>query len=79
MNIWFLDSEVSICYSCYCEMVFPQPSLGVAKATSALFFILLGPVGPYFCTGTFNPVSLYCDSNFIHSWPGETGEAKMGS
>ncbi|XP_065909960.1 branched-chain-amino-acid aminotransferase, cytosolic-like [Dysidea avara] len=60
-------------------MIGTNASLGVSKATSAMFYTLLCPVGPYFTTGTFNPVSLYCDPQFVRSWPGGNGAAKMGS
>ncbi|KAM9672447.1 branched-chain-amino-acid aminotransferase, cytosolic isoform 3-T3 [Trichechus inunguis] len=36
-----------------------EPSLGVKKPTKALLFVILSPVGPYFSSGTFNPVSLW--------------------
>ena len=35
-----------------------ESSLGIKKLTKALLFVILSPVGPYFSTGSFNPVSL---------------------
>ena len=46
--------------------------------TSALLFMVTCPVGPYFKSGTFNPVSLLADSSYIRSWPGGIGEVKAG-
>eukprot|EP00069_Balaena_mysticetus_P003133 bmy_04178T0 len=37
------------------------PSLGVKKPTKALLFVILSPVGPYFSSGSFNPVSLWAN------------------
>ena len=55
-----------------------QPFLGVREPHSALLYCITSPVGPYFTTGTFNPVSLYADPAFIRAWPGGPGESKMG-
>ncbi|XP_034502437.1 branched-chain-amino-acid aminotransferase, cytosolic isoform X2 [Ailuropoda melanoleuca] len=38
-----------------------EPSLGVKKPTKALLFVILSPVGPYFSSGTFKPVSLWAN------------------
>lgn len=56
----------------------PQPFIGVAESKSALLYCFTSPVGPYFKSGTFNPVSLYADPKFIRAWPGGVGESKMG-
>ncbi|XP_074050345.1 branched-chain-amino-acid aminotransferase, cytosolic isoform X2 [Macrotis lagotis] len=40
-----------------------EPSLGVKKPTKALLFVILSPVGPYFSSGSFNPVSLWANPN----------------
>lgn len=53
-------------------------SLGVAPATEAELFVILGPVGPYYATG-LKPVNLLADPNYIRAWPGGCGFAKMGS
>nr|XP_012788832.1 unnamed protein product [Sorex araneus] len=55
-----------------------QPSLGVKKPTKALIFVILSPVGPYFASGTFNPVSLWANPKYIRAWKGGTGHCKMG-
>ncbi|XP_063495683.1 branched-chain-amino-acid aminotransferase, cytosolic isoform X14 [Symphalangus syndactylus] len=55
-----------------------EPSLGVKKPTKALLFVLLSPVGPYFSSGTFNPVSLWANPKYVRAWKGGTGDCKMG-
>uniref|UniRef100_A0A8C9I9L7 Branched-chain-amino-acid aminotransferase n=1 Tax=Piliocolobus tephrosceles TaxID=591936 RepID=A0A8C9I9L7_9PRIM len=55
-----------------------EPSLGVKKPTKALLFVLLSPVGPYFSSGTFNPVSLWANPKYVRAWEGGTGDCKMG-
>ena len=47
-----------------------QPAIGVQASSEALLYCLTGPAGPYFKSGTFNPVSLYADPMFIRAWPG---------
>lgn len=56
----------------------PQPSLGVSRAGKAMIFVIVGPVGPYFATGSFNPVSLLADPSFVRAWKGGVGAYKMG-
>jgi len=60
------------------SLIGTEPSLGVKAPTSALLFIIACPVGPYFKSGTFNPVSLLADEKYIRSWPGGMGEVKAG-
>ncbi|XP_076964341.1 branched-chain-amino-acid aminotransferase, cytosolic-like isoform X3 [Callospermophilus lateralis] len=55
-----------------------EPSLGVKKPTKALLFVILSPVGPYFSSGTFNPVSLWANPKYVRAWKGGTGHCKMG-
>jgi branched-chain amino acid aminotransferase len=55
-----------------------EPFLGVREPHSALLYCITSPVGPYFESGTFSPVSLYADPSFIRAWPGGAGESKMG-
>ncbi|KAM5174009.1 branched-chain-amino-acid aminotransferase, cytosolic isoform 3-T3 [Callospermophilus lateralis] len=54
------------------------PSLGVKKPTKALLFVILSPVGPYFSSGSFNPVSLWANPKYVRAWKGGTGDCKMG-
>ncbi|XP_077171721.1 branched-chain-amino-acid aminotransferase, mitochondrial isoform X2 [Paroedura picta] len=55
-----------------------EPSLGVAKPNHALLYVILGPVGPYFTTGSFSPVSLLADPRFVRAWIGGVGDCKVG-
>ncbi|KAA0705750.1 Branched-chain-amino-acid aminotransferase, cytosolic [Triplophysa tibetana] len=55
-----------------------EPSLGVARAGHALLFVIIGPVGPYFATGGFSPVSLLADPSYVRACRGGVGEYKMG-
>nr|CAG4640819.1 EOG090X051P [Eulimnadia texana] len=55
-----------------------DPSLGVATSQSALLYVILCPVGPYFPSG-FKPVSLLADPQYVRAWPGGCGAMKMGS
>ncbi|XP_028557512.2 branched-chain-amino-acid aminotransferase, mitochondrial [Podarcis muralis] len=55
-----------------------EPSLGVAKSRHALLYVILGPVGAYFTTGTFSPVSLLADPRFVRAWMGGVGDCKVG-
>ncbi|CAG0918544.1 unnamed protein product [Notodromas monacha] len=54
-----------------------EPTLGVTKSSSALLYVLLCPVGPYFSTGL--RANLLADPKFVRSWPGGCGDKKMGS
>ncbi|TSQ23977.1 Branched-chain-amino-acid aminotransferase, cytosolic [Bagarius yarrelli] len=54
------------------------PSLGVSRTNHALLFVIVGPVGPYFATGAFNPVSLLADPRFVRACRGGVGAYKMG-
>ena len=62
------------CFSLYIL----QPTLGVSEANEALLYVILSPVGPYFKTGSFNPVSLMADPKFVRSWYGGCGDSKAG-
>ncbi|XP_069056805.1 branched-chain-amino-acid aminotransferase, cytosolic-like isoform X2 [Pleurodeles waltl] len=55
-----------------------EPSLGVMKSNYALLYVILGPVGPYFSTGSFSPVSLLADPRFVRAWMGGMGDYKAG-
>ncbi|KAL3053504.1 hypothetical protein OYC64_005941 [Pagothenia borchgrevinki] len=55
-----------------------EPSLGVSRPGEAMLFVIVGPVGPYFTTGSFNPVSLLADPSFVRAWQGGVGAYKMG-
>lgn len=58
-------------------MIGTRPSLGVAPSDEAMIFVILSPTGPYFRTGA-KPVSLLAVGNHARSWPGGTGNHKLG-
>ncbi|XP_078586074.1 branched-chain-amino-acid aminotransferase, cytosolic-like [Branchiostoma floridae x Branchiostoma japonicum] len=60
-------------------MIGTEPTLGVSQAEEAMLFVLLGPVGSYFKTGAFNPVSLMADPQYIRAFRGGVGNYKLGS
>ncbi|KAM4704079.1 branched-chain-amino-acid aminotransferase, cytosolic-like [Rhinophrynus dorsalis] len=55
-----------------------EPSLGVSKSNHAMLFVIIGPVGPYFATGGFNPVSLLADPQYVRAFIGGVGNCKLG-
>eukprot|EP00906_Rhabdomonas_costata_P029268 RCo041326 len=52
-------------------------ALGIAPPTSALFFIVMSPVGPYYKDG-FKPIRLIVEENNVRAWKGGTGQFKLG-
>ncbi|XP_072282860.1 branched-chain-amino-acid aminotransferase, cytosolic-like isoform X5 [Pyxicephalus adspersus] len=55
-----------------------EPSLGVTKSNHALLYVIICPVGPYFPSGGFNPVSLLADPKYVRAWMGGVGNYKLG-
>ncbi|KAM8927743.1 branched-chain-amino-acid aminotransferase, cytosolic-like [Pelodytes ibericus] len=55
-----------------------EPSLGVSKANHALLYVIVSPVGPYFPSGGFSPVSLLADPKYVRAWIGGVGNYKLG-
>lgn len=43
-----------------------------------MLFVITGPVGPYFASGSFKPISLLADPSFVRAWPGGIGDCKAG-
>ncbi|CAG7649964.1 unnamed protein product [Allacma fusca] len=74
---WIPHSETSSLYI-RPTVIGTDPSLGVARSMQAMLYIILCPVGPYFETG-FKPVNLLADPKFVRSWPGGSGDVKLGS
>ncbi|XP_014260669.1 branched-chain-amino-acid aminotransferase, cytosolic [Cimex lectularius] len=74
---WVPHSEAA---SLYLRPTFigTEPTLGVQVPTSALLYVILCPVGPYF-GATLAPVSLLADPQYTRAWPGGVGDRKMGS
>ena len=56
-----------------------QRFIGVWTPENALLYCIACPVGPFFKTGIFEPVSLYADPKFVRAWPGGIGEFKLGT
>ncbi|CAL8109953.1 unnamed protein product [Orchesella dallaii] len=54
-----------------------DPTLGVAVANSALLYVLLSPVGSFHPPG-FKSASVYADPKYSRSWPGGSGDLKLG-
>lgn len=54
-----------------------QNALGVAACDSAMLYVLLSPVGPYYKSG-FKAVSLWTEERFSRAAPGGTGQDKVG-
>ncbi|CAN9505944.1 unnamed protein product [Ophioblennius macclurei] len=55
-----------------------EPSFRVSRLGKAMIFVIVGPVGPYFATGPFSPISLLADPSFVRAWKGGVGAYKMG-
>ncbi|MBW2117539.1 MAG: branched-chain amino acid aminotransferase [Deltaproteobacteria bacterium] len=56
-------------------MIATEPHLGVRPSNTYLFYIIIGPVGPYYKEG-LNPVKIYVEDKYIRAAIGGTGEAK---
>ena len=53
--------------------------MNLKPPTKAKCFVILCPVGPYFDTGGFNPVSLHADPSVVRAFEGGSGNYKMGA
>lgn len=54
------------------------PAVGVTAPGSALLYVILSPVGPYYASG-WKPVKLICsDEKYCRAWPGGSGCYKVG-
>ncbi|TNN49728.1 Branched-chain-amino-acid aminotransferase, cytosolic [Liparis tanakae] len=73
---WVPHSESS---SLYIRPTFlgTEQSLGVKKASKALLYVILCPVGSYFTSET-KSLSLWADPKYTRAWKGGTGNYKMG-
>ncbi|MHA2179323.1 MAG: branched-chain amino acid aminotransferase [Candidatus Thorarchaeota archaeon] len=56
-------------------MIATESKLGVKPSSEYLYFVILGPVGPYFKEG-FSPVKIYVSDRYVRAVRGGTGEAK---
>ncbi|KAK9454744.1 cytosolic branched-chain amino acid aminotransferase [Dipodascopsis uninucleata] len=67
-------------YSLYIRptIIGTQPTLGVGPPSSALFYCIMSPVGPYYPTG-FKAVRLEATDYAIRAWPKGVGDKKLGA
>ncbi|XP_069618921.1 branched-chain-amino-acid aminotransferase, cytosolic isoform X3 [Ranitomeya imitator] len=74
---WVPESSAA---SLYVRPVFmgTEPSLGVKRPSKAMIYVILSPVGPYFSSGAFTPISLWADPKYVRAWKGGTGDSKIG-
>lgn len=59
-------------------MIGTQRTLGVGPPGSALLYVIMSPVGPYYPTG-FKAVSLEATDYAVRAWPGGVGDKKLGA
>lgn len=52
-----------------------EPALGVRPAKEYIYYVITGPVGPYYPEG-FNPVKIYVTDEYFRTVRGGLGEAK---
>lgn len=74
---WIPDSKGSALYI-RPTLVAIDPFLGVRSGNEFLFYVLSGPVGPYYPQG-FNPVSILVETEDVRAVRGGLGEAKTGA
>ncbi|XP_067408199.1 branched-chain-amino-acid aminotransferase, mitochondrial [Emydura macquarii macquarii] len=55
-----------------------EPTLGVARSSRALLFVILSPVGSYFAAGPMGPVELLAEPRYVRAWVGGVGDCKLG-
>ncbi len=56
-------------------MIATEPKLGVRPSHEYLYYVILGPVGPYFKEG-FAPVKIFVSDKYVRAVKGGTGAAK---
>ncbi|MBF0361995.1 MAG: branched-chain amino acid aminotransferase [Oligoflexia bacterium] len=60
-------------------MIATETCLGVRPSNRYLFYVIVGPVGPYYSKG-FNPVDIFVSDQYVRAVRGGVGEAKaMGN
>ncbi|KAK9451902.1 aminotransferase [Limtongia smithiae] len=67
-------------YSLYLRptLIGTTPTLGVAPPSSALLYVIMSPVGPYYKTG-FKAVRLEATDYAVRAWPKGVGDKKLGA
>lgn len=58
-------------------MIATEAALGVKPSSRYLFFIIIGPVGPYYPEG-FSPTRIYVTKSYVRAAKGGVGETKTG-
>ncbi|MCU0579452.1 MAG: branched-chain amino acid aminotransferase [Desulfobacterota bacterium] len=58
-------------------MIATEAALGVKPSSRYLFFIIIGPVGPYYPEG-FSPTRIYVTKSYVRAARGGVGETKTG-
>lgn len=62
----------------FCGIIlWKQADLCVEAGKTALLYVILSPVGPYFGSD-FQPIRVAAVSKYVRAWPGGTGDLKMG-
>jgi len=59
-------------------MIATEAFLGVKPAAEYLFYIIVGPVGPYYATG-FSPTKIYVTEEYVRAIPGGIGHIKAAA
>lgn len=71
-------------YSLYIRptLIGTRPAMGLVASDHATLFVIVSPGGPFFKqepgSKGVKPVSLFASYDYIRSWPGGTGEYKIG-
>ena len=60
------------------NVIATEPTLGVKVSSRYLFYIIVGPVGPYYPEG-FNPVNIYVEESYVRAVSGGLGQAKTAA
>ena len=74
---FFFQFFYLICFYDYILFIL-QPSLGIGSSKKALLYVITGPVGAYYSTGSMTPISLLANPKYVRSFPGGVGDKKMG-
>uniref|UniRef100_A0A0A9X9B4 Branched-chain-amino-acid aminotransferase n=1 Tax=Lygus hesperus TaxID=30085 RepID=A0A0A9X9B4_LYGHE len=74
---WVPHSEAASLYI-RPTLIGTEPTLGVSEPDSALLYVILCPVGPYFGQSAPKSVALLADPSFVRAWPGGVGDKKVG-
>jgi branched-chain amino acid aminotransferase len=67
-------------YSLYLRpnVIAMNENLGLSHPESLLLYVVTSPVGPYYHSSGFQPIRLWCESNYVRAYRGGTGNCKVG-